>query len=39
VTTETTARQDWLDILIKVQTAPGIATTTAQSAQEKRGQK
>jgi hypothetical protein len=38
MTTETATREDWLDILIKIQTGL-CTTTTAKSAQSKGSQK
>jgi hypothetical protein len=39
VTTETTTRQNWLHILIEIQTACRVAATPDESAQNKGSQK
>ena len=39
MTTETAARQDWLHVLIKIQSADGSATTAEAGAQNKASQK
>jgi hypothetical protein len=39
MTTETATRQDWLHVLIKVQTARSSAMTSDKSAKDKGSQK